>query len=212
MKMIEVVGILQSKGHIVNFYIRKDGGVLIRSIDGERYSGASGNAKARAMAGTTLSEARSKQLKYATRSRKGIRSIPDDAVRQAYQQAKKKWNKAFKSKGGKPHPAGYFGWRRIQYTYTHYGREEALRRISEAERYASGLAYSKIVEILAVFVRQAGIQHNSTELKTLADDIEANAYSIREEWIHPAYDALYELNDGVPPQQVASNVRRILRL
>ena len=212
MKMIDVVRTLQAKGHIVDFYVRKDGGILIRSIDGERYSGASGNAKARAMAGTTLSEARAKQLKYATRSRKGIRSIPDDAVRQAYSQAKKKWNKAFKSKGGKPHPAGYFGWRRIQYAYKHYGREEALRRINEAERYASGIAYSKNVQILASFVRNAGVQYKSQALIQLADDIEANAYAIRDEWIQPSYDALYKLNAGVQADDIASNVRRILRL
>lgn len=212
MKMIEIVRILQGKGHIVDFYVRPDGGILIRSIDGERYTGASGNAKARAMTGTTLSEARAKQLKYATRSRQASKSIPDDAIRKEWQRVKKKWNKAFKSKGGKPHPAGYFGWKRIQYAYKHYGRAEALRRISEAERYASGMAYSKNIQILATFVRNAGAQYNSAELKTLADDIEANAYTIREEWINPAYEALYELNDGVQPKQVASNVRRILRL
>ena len=215
MKMIDVIRTLQAKGHIVDFYVRKDGGVLIRSIDGERYSGASGNAKARAMAGTTLSEARAKQLKYATRSRTSSLSIEDDAIKQEWQRVKKKWNKAFKSKGGKPHPAGYFGWRRIQYSIKHYGREEALRRISEAEKYASGIAYSKNVEILATFIEQAGNQYDSNELVQLASDIRANAYMIREEWIQPAYDTLYKLNKSIDKkniQQIASSVRKILRL
>ena len=211
MKMLEVVRTLQAKGHIVDYYVRKDGGILIRSIDGERYTGASGNAKARAMAGTTLSEARAKQLKYATRSRMSPLNI-EDAIKQEWARVKKKWNKAFKSKGGKPHPAGYFGWRRIQYSIKHYGRAEALRRISEAEKYASGIAYSKNVQNLATFVRTSGNNYNSPELLKLADDIEANAFSIREEWIQPAYDALYQLNRGVEPKQVASDVRKILRL
>ena len=210
--MTQIVRELQSRGHVVDFYVRKDGGILIRQIDSERFSGASGNARARQMAGVEISEARSKQLKYATRSRKGIKNIPDDAIRERYREVKKKWNKAFKSKEGKPHPAGYFGWRRIQYTYKMYGKEETMRRISEAERYASGLAYSKNVQLLATFTRNAGTMYKSPELIQLADDIEANAYTIRDEWIQPAYDALYQLNKGVEPKQVASNTRRILRL
>ena len=210
--MIEIVRDLQSKGHIVQFYVRKDGGILIRQIDSERFTGASGNARARQIAGVELSEARSKQLKYATRSRKGIRNIPDDAVREEYRRVKKLWNKAFKSKAGKPHPAGYFGWKRIQYAYKNYGREEALRRISEAEKYASGIAYSKNVQILAGFIRSAGASYRSDELLQLANDIEANAYLIRDEWIKPAYDRLYDLNKRIDPKQIASDVRRILRL
>ena len=73
MTMIEVVRELQQQGHQVDFYVRKDGGILVKSIDGKRYTkGASGNKEARAMVGeqAQISEARISQLKYATRSRK----------------------------------------------------------------------------------------------------------------------------------------------
>lgn len=213
MTMMQVVRLLQSQGHSVDFYIRRDGGILVRAIDGERYpSGASGNARARQLVGTNISEARAKQLKYATRSRKAKRVGLDDEVKREFERVKKQWNKAFKSKKGKPHPAGYFGWRRIKYAQDKYGKEEALRRIREAEKYASGIAYAKNVESLAFFIRSAGEQYGSEELKILADDLIANAYTIREEWIAPAYDRLYELNQGVNPKDVANNVRNILRL
>ena len=65
---------------------------------------------------------------------------------------------------------------------------------------------------LAVFVRNAGAQYQSEELIQLAQDIEDNAYAIRESWIAPAYDELYKLNAGVEPKQVANNTRKILRL
>ena len=213
MKMMEVVTKLQSQGHQVDFYVRKDGGILVRSIDGQRFpSGASGNAVARKMAGSTLSEARASQLKFATRARKVKKPSLDDEVRQEFLRVKKKWNKAFKAKGGKPHPAGYFGWNRIKYALDKYGKEEALRRIHEAEKYTSGIAYEKNVRTLAVFVRNAGSQYQSQELLKLADDIEENAYTIREEWIAPAYDELYKLNQGIEPKQIAKNTRAILRL
>ena len=213
MKMMEVVTKLQSQGHQIDFYVRKDGGILVRSIDGQRFpSGASGNAVARQMAGSTLSEARASQLKFATRARKVKKPSLDDEVRKEFLRVKKKWNKAFKAKGGKPHPAGYFGWNRIKYALDKYGKEEALRRIHEAEKYTSGIAYEKNVRTLAVFVRNAGSQYQSQELLKLADDIEENAYTIREEWIAPAYDELYKLNQGIEPKQIAKNTRAILRL
>lgn len=211
--MMEVVTKLQSQGHQIDFYVRKDGGILVRSIDGQRFpSGASGNAVARQMAGSTLSEARASQLKFATRARKVKKPSLDDEVRKEFLRVKKKWNKAFKAKGGKPHPAGYFGWNRIKYALDKYGKEEALRRIHEAEKYTSGIAYEKNVRTLAVFVRNAGSQYQSQELLKLADDIEENAYTIREEWIAPAYDELYKLNQGIEPKQIAKNTRAILRL
>ena len=213
MTMMEVVQQLQAQGHQVDFYVRKDGGILVRNIDGERYpSGASGNARARQMVGASISEARVSQLKYATRARKVKKTSIDDEIKKEFNRVKKKWNKAFKAKGGKPHPAGYFGWNRIKYAVEHYGKEEALRRIREAERYASGIAYAKNVEILAQYIKSVGDQLNSQELVKLSEDLIANAYSIKEEWIKPAYDELYKLNQGIPPKEVARNTRAILRL
>lgn len=213
MTMMEVVRQLQAQGHEVDFYVRKDGGILVKNIDGEKFpTGASGNARARQIAGASISEARISQLKYATRARKVKKPSLDDEIRKEFERVKKKWNKSFKSKGGKPHPAGYFGWKRIKYAIDHYGREEALRRIREAERYASGIAYAKNVEILAQYIKSVGDQLNSPELIKLSEDLIANAYSIKEEWIKPAYDELYKLNQGVPPKEVAKNTRAILRL
>lgn len=211
--MRTIVSRLQSQGHHIDFYVRKDGGILVKSIDEQRFTkGASGNIVARQMAGSTLSEARSVQLKYATRARRVKKPSLDDEVQKEYQRVKKKWNKAFKAKGGKPHPAGYFGWSRIKYAMDRGGKEEALRIIRQAERYASGIAYQKNVEHLAGFIQDASAKFGSQELAKLADDILENAYTIKEEWIYPAYQKLYELNIGRQPKDIAREVRLILRL
>lgn len=211
--MIQVVSELISAGHDVKFYVRKDGGILIRQIDNEHFTGAHGNARARQMVGAKLSEARAKQLHYATQVRQHpVKVEVKDSIKQEYQRVKKLWNKAFKAKGGKPHQAGYFGWKRIKTSIKEYGEEEALRRISEAERYATGFAYAKNIQHLADYVLDAGIKLQSDEITQLALDIKENAYSIREEWIYPAYEKLYDLNHGIDPKQVAQEVRKILRL
>ena len=212
MTMIQIVRQLQSQGHSINFHVRSDGGILIRSIDGMHYSGATGNAVARQMVGVEISKAREKQLKYATRARRIKAPSLDDELEKEYKRVKKLWSKAFKAKKGEPHPAGYFGKNRIKYAVKHYGREEALRRIREAEKYASGIAYSKNVEELAKFILSVANMYQSPELQKLSEDLVDNAYSIRDEWIKPAYDELYKLNAGVPPKEVARNTRKILRL
>ena len=184
MTMMEVVRQLQAQGHEVDFYVRNDGGILIKNIDGERFSsGASGNARARQIVGASISEARVSQLKFATRARKFKHPTLDDEIKKEWQRVKKKWNKAFKAKGGKPHPAGYFGWNRINRTIKEQGREEALRRIHEAERYATGLAYSKNIEYLATYIKMVADSTKSPEFQSLYDDLIENAYSIKEEWI-----------------------------
>lgn len=213
MTMMEVVRQLQAQGHEVDFYVRKDGGILVKNIDGEKFTtGASGNARARQIAGASISDARISQLKYATRARGVKKPSLDDEIYSEFRRVKKKWNRAFRAKGGKPHPAGYFGWNRIKYSIEHYGRDEALRRIREAERYASGIAYTKNVEYLAAQIESAGTKLQSQELLKLAEDLRDNAYSIRDEWIKPAHDELYKLNQGIPPEEVAPAVRKILRL
>ena len=211
--MRQVVSRLIEQGHQVSYYVRRDGGILVKSIDGERYpTGASGNARARQLVGSTLSEARSSQLQFATRARKVKRPSLDNEIYSEWQRVKKKWNRTFKAKESKPHPAGYFGWARIKYSIEHYGREEAMRRIREAERYATGLAYSKNIEFLAGLVKKAADDIDSQELLDLYNDIIENAYMIKEEYLKPAYDELYKLNKGYSPKEVVSNVRAILRL
>lgn len=213
MTVKEIISRLQAEGHEVEYRVRSDGGIIIKRIDDQRYTyGATGNVAARQMVGADISEARIKQLKYATKSHQAKKPSLDEEIEREYRRVKRKWNKAFKSQKGKPHPAGYFGKRRIRYAVEKYGKEEALRRIREAERYASGIAYSKNVQILAAFIRSAGDRFQSAELVKLSEDLEANAYTIRDEWIQPAYDELYKLNSGTPPKEVARNARAILRL
>ena len=215
MTLREIVAKLQAEGHSVQYRVRSDGSIIIKRIDSQRFTyGATGNVAARQMVGEAagISEARRKQLSYATKAHQAKKPTLDKEIESEYQRVKRKWKKAFKSQKGKPHPAGYFGKRRIRYAVEKYGKAEALRRIREAERYASGIAYSKNVAILAAFIRSAGERFESDELLKLSEDLEANAYAIRDEWIQPAYDELYKLNSGTPPKEVARNARAILRL
>lgn len=53
---------------------------------------------------------------------------------------------------------------------------------------------------------------NSPELHDLADLILANADKIREADIKPAYDELYDLNNGAEPRDIVNAVKQILKI
>ena len=218
MTIFDIISQLIAEGHQVKYYKRKDGGYIIQAIDGVHYTGAKGNARAREMTGQTISEARMHQLKFATGTKKSLNSPSlkkvkiDDPIWEEYKRVKEIWNKAFKAKKGKHHPAGYFSKARIKKAIKNYGYGEAMRRISEAEKYASGYAYTKNIQHLADYVLDAANKLRSQELEDLARDILFNADTIREEWIAPAFDRLYDLNKGHGPKEVAKDVRKILRI
>ena len=213
--MIEVVRELQKQGHDVEYYVRKDGGILVKEIDGQKFpTGASGNAMARQIVGAEISSAIVEQLKYAGRQRgkRQVRIDTPDNLQTYFKEVKKKWSRKMKAVGGKPHPAGYFSWNKVKKKLRDEGEEAAFSYIAEKEKYASGIAYSENVRFLVVFTRDAAKQYNSSDLSKLADDIEENANSIKEASIQPAYRELYTLNQGADPKDVARNTRKILGL
>lgn len=212
MTIREIIKVLSSQGHSVSYYVRKDGGVLIKSIDGRRFTGASGNVYARSITGQVISEKRSAQLERITYTGKRAKSyIEDREVKRLLQKVQRKWNKAFRKNGQVP-SVGRKTAKGVKWSLVHRGKEETLRLLKEAERYASGLAYGKNIEQLAMYIQDSAYKYQSDELLQLAEDIRANAWMIKEDSIKAAYEELYKLNDGMSPQDIANNVRRILQI
>ena len=213
MTIREVVKVLQSQGHSVSYYVRKDGGILIKEIDGQRFSGAMGNLYARAMTGQRLSVKRAEQLHRITYTGKRAKQyIEDREIKRLLQKVQRKWNKAFPHKRGEAPIQGLKTAKGVKWSLEHRGREETIRLLKEAERYASGKAYTENIRQLVYFIEDCALAYSSNELQELADDIRANAWKIKENAIYPAYHELYMLDKGVPVEDVVRNVRRILEL
>lgn len=211
MNLRQVVDKLRQEGHSVTYYVRKDGGILIRTIDGQRFTGGTGNMYARAMTGTTLSTKRAAQLSKITWTGERAKAYFEDReVKRLLQRVQRKWNKAFPHKRGEIPPVGLKTSKKIKWSLEHRGREETIRLLTEAERYASGKAYSENIRQLADYVEDVAYKYGSDELLSLAQDIRDNAWMILEESIKPAYDRLYDLNHGADPKKVAKDVRKII--
>ncbi len=209
MTIRETIRQLQREGHSVTFYERKDGGVLIRSIDGRKFTGAAGNLYARALTGQKFSTKRAAQLGRITWSGKRAKSqisYKDIDIKKKLERVQRKWRKAFKDQP----ELGRKTAKQVKWNIENLGRAETIRRLEEAERYASGKAYTKNIQYLIVKIEEAAKKLHSQELQSLADDIRRNAYKIKESSIVPAYDRLYDLNHGDLPVDVANDVRKIL--
>lgn len=208
----EVVESLRLKGYEIKYRTRKDGGILITSINGTKYSGAAGNKFARTIAGpeAELSQARKTQLKI-IKPQKGKRPKEDilsDYMKKRIKDVQRQYNK-----NKVPISQGRITRKLIRKILQEEGEEAALKKLVQSERYATGYATSKTTAALVDYIRQyAMLMDNDPTLEELADDIEAYDGVIKDEDIKPAYDRLYDLNKGANIEDVANDVRRILKI
>ena len=204
MNIRQVIKTLEDQGHSITYYVRKDGGVLIKSIDGVKYQGATGNKIARWMTGQQLSEKRAKQLeKITTTGKRAKKTITNERVKKKLRKVQRKWNQAFPHKRGETPSVGTKTSKDVKWNLEHKGEEETIRLLNEAERYAEGLAYTENVNHLIDRISEVNEYYNSEELQRVIDWLEENIDKVKESQMSKAYDILYLLNNGVSPEQVA---------
>lgn len=191
MTIKEVIEELIDMGYNVSFYKRKDGGVRITRINGERYSGSSGNKEARKITNSPMSEARTIALSK-LKTPKGIGSYNkrrkpklDDETRKRIQRAQRLYRKSGK-KEGKPTIRNY------RYILNTYGKEEADRLLRQAERRILGLAYVENVDALILRI-EADLQKDPSEgMERALSLIRYKRMNFLDKWIAPIYEILYD--------------------
>lgn len=212
MTIRETIKQLQAQGHSITYYERKDGGVLITSIDGTKFTGANGNKVARWMTSQELSEKRARQLESATKRRTTGSKKVDTLLRKV----QRKWTKRF----GKNPEVGKKTFRKTQWRLENKGEEETIRSLLESESYAEGFAYTENIRQLVEEMRKVANAYDVEELHDIADWIENNQQVIREEWIFPIYQQLYDFDklnrvgllDDIAIKNICSNIKRILNM
>ena len=210
-----IVEQLMDDGFDITYYVRKDGGILIRSINGQKFTGATGNQVAREMVGEALSERRETQLASATKKRQSFAEEFGKAAFNKYKKVASKWRRA-----NLPSSAGKISMKKFREIAREKGTAEALRILSEKEKYASGIAYSANIDILLQkldsLITSLGEEADTSALEDLYNLIDENRDSIREDAINPVYQELYRLNTEMLTeeliQEVANNVKRILNI
>ena len=194
----QLVNKLQEQGYNVTYRVRKDGGILITSVNGHKYKGATGNRVARMLLGEKISERRQAQLKKITRQRvKNPRKIrvetPEDLER-FRKRVMRKWRKA--------NLRGSISKRNLQAIIEDRGFKGAEEYLQEMERHAQGKAYYSAIEgLLARISDDIGVleaQGNYEDAEWLQkayDLINANKEQFKQEWLFPLFDELYNFEN-----------------
>ena len=156
MTTIQVINILISKGYRISFYKRKDGGYLIRSINGSKFSGAKGNEYARNLLGINLdlsNKGLAKTLKANIEYKQGKLRKPklSNEVSKSIRKAQRKLNKLQKKSLT---AIGTISTKRIREYIAKYGEEEAKRKLNQLINYSRGIAYDENIETLARMIEE----------------------------------------------------------
>ena len=188
----QLVNQLRNQGYNVTFYVRKDGGILITSINGERFKGAKGNVYARSLLGEVFSERRTAQLTKITRERvKRPRKIPVETpedLERFRKRVMRKWRKAGLT--------GSISKKNLRKIIEERGFEGAKTYLEEMERHSEGRAYyGQIKALLERIANDIDVLDNANDidnLKKAYDLIDKKRDEIKAEWINDIFDKLYD--------------------
>lgn len=174
--------------------VRRQEGYLITKINNIKFTGASGNKVGRALTGQRLSEARDKQLKrintpaYIDKRRKT--PITDEEIMKTFKRVQRKWNKSVDiSKGKKT-------IKKLRYSLSQKSKSEVMEDLTQAERYATGKAYSKNIDILRSRVEEMNIKgfgggdDNLSKIQKLIED----SPDMTDNQLNKVYEIMYKLN------------------
>ena len=202
-KMIDVVKLLEMHGHVVQYRVRKDGGILITSIDGGKYTSAKGNEAARNIAGVYLSPKRAAQLQ-SIRPKRLPALAPE--IKKEIVKTQRIWNKLKKAgqqKGIAPEVYGKISTKKFRQRLEELGTAETIKSLQELQRYAKGYAYSKNVDALLERVERLIGATEDYYLEMIYSLIDSKREVFREDWIQPTYNILYEYEQGNITSQTA---------
>lgn len=199
MTIRDIIKLLQEEGKQVSYYIRKDGGVRITKIDGESFSGSTGNQRAREIVGATLSEARAKQLakiktpkgKYDKRRKRKLEESTLKRIKKLQRLYRKN-----KTKGG-----GMPTIRNYRWVEEHLGKKEAERLLHQSELYIRGLAYSENIDFLKARIKAdfKKVKGYGSEVAKLLERLESMKGVLKEETLSKILDSdgcLYHMEQG----------------
>lgn len=210
MTMIDVIDMLKEMGMEVKYIKRKDGGVRVTKIGNQRFTGSTGNQLAREMTGTTLSERRTAQLKTIKTPkgqfghRKRVEQLDEDIVKRIRKvQRKMRKNQINRT--------GIVTQRNYRYVLKHEGKEEAERRLAQAERYASGLAYVENVDALLKRLKLDNNKLKNSDIEEAIRIIKEKRETMKESQLSDLIDTTYEMEKKVlNPHDFLLKVQTIL--
>ena len=193
MTIRQTIGLLKSQGYEVTYRTRSDGGVLITSINGQKFSGAKGNILARNLTGQTLTDRRRSQLAKITKARKHYRTHGKIATTEDLEKYRKRVMRKWKKAG----LTGSISKYNLRKMVEDRGLKGAETYLEEMERHTENKAYIGQLEALYSRIDQdiVAVQFDTeevSELEKLKDVVKQHENDITPEQIFKIFDWLYD--------------------
>lgn len=206
MKLIDIVRTLQSTGHDIKFRVRKDGGIIITSIDGARMTSLTQGSKiVREMTGNQLSEASLKQrqnnvkkyIKLNTEENKQKHKssgLLDKEIDKLIKKAQKEYRKNKRLGQGK------VTRKKVRWRLKNRGKEETIRYLEDRIRYSQGYANALNVEAVKQLLNRVGIgaktEAGKSALQRINRIFEFQGDTIKESMIKEILEVYYRKDNN----------------
>ena len=194
MKLEDVVKAFSVR-YNVEYVRRKEGGIIIKSINGVKYKGKSGNVYFRKLTNTTLSTAQKEAIRAGSSKKKAIAEAKAQGLPKPRKARKKKslklgkqlskrlrkTRKAFKELDeNQKRIVGTPTRKKILQSLKREGRKATTQKLKEAERYAKGKIYSAQMEFIIKRIEETADMRGE-DVSELVDFLRSHKNSFYEE-------------------------------
>ena len=225
MKLEDVVQAF-SKVYDIEYIKRKEGGIIIISINGVKYNGKSGNVYFRKLANAPLSTAQKEAIRAGSSKKKAIaqakaqglpkprkaRKIKPIKLGKQLSKRLRKTRKAFNELDeNQKRIVGTPTRKKILQSLKREGRKATIQKLKEAERYATGKIYSAQLDFMITRIEETG-EMRGEDVSELVDFLRAHKNSFYEERFIAFKEELYkwELNT-ISYQTLLETTKQIFR-
>ena len=205
MKLEDVVKAFSVR-YNVEYVRRKEGGIIIKSINGVKYKGKSGNVYFRKLTNTTLSTAQKEAIRAGSSKKKAIAEAKEQGLPKPRKARKKKpvklgkqlskrlrkTRKAFNELDeNQKRIVGTPTRKKILQSLKREGRKATTQKLKEAERYAKGKIYSAQMEFIIIRIEESADMRGE-DVSELVEFLRSHKNSFYEERFIAFKEELYK--------------------
>lgn len=212
MTTFQVVQLLRSRGHVVEYYARKDGSIRITRIDKDTFSArlSQGNALARSMTGQQLPEERTAQRRSASKYAGGgkikagreltLKDVSSNFLNY-YKKAQRILKKYRKTEEGKDNPFAILRAPRILRAVRIHGEEEVIESIK-----AQVMAIKNVARPDHVAALRARLDQYPGRFADIADTYLQEGATISAAGVDMAVRFIYDFEGGGKSEEEAADL------
>lgn len=209
MTVKELVNKYISEGHKVTYRVRPDGGIIVTSVDGTKFTRAgTGNKYLRQVTGVNLSEARMTQVKYNVakfiKLKEGQHKASSKGdsldLKKLTKKAQRIWRKNATIGEGK------VTIQKVRWLHKTYGEAVARDYLERRIRYSQGFAYEENVRFWADFIQKT---YGEYDMRDYSDKLLMNIDLVTEKLLQDIHDVHY--TKGISKKEKARRIKEKIR-